>query len=167
MICRGYLDIETTGLSREYASLTVVGLALERGRKCKVVQMVGEQIFASRLIALIKKAEVLYTYNGSRFDLPFIKSKLGVDLRDYITHEDLMYECWRRNLYGGLKKVEEKLGIGRKTRGIDGRMAVKLWYDYENYGNRESLALLLEYNKEDILNLAVLRKKLNVCEKPS
>lgn len=167
MICRAYLDIETTGLSRTYAELTVIGLCFERGRKCELVQLVGDQISAQRLMALIRKAEVLYTYNGSRFDLPFIKSKLGVDLRDYITHEDLMYECWRRNLYGGLKKVEEKLGIGRKTKGIDGRMAVKLWYDYENYGNRESLALLLEYNKEDILNLAVLRKKLNVCEKPS
>ncbi|MHC4500334.1 MAG: ribonuclease H-like domain-containing protein, partial [Planctomycetota bacterium] len=33
-------------------------------------------------------------------------------------------------------------------------------YDYENYGNRKSLALLLEYNREDILNLTLLRKKL-------
>jgi len=79
-----------------------------------------------------------------------------------IKHKDLMYECWRRNLYGGLKKVERKLGIARETQGIDGRMAVRLWYDYENNGNTGSLALLLNYNKEDVLNLAVLRKKLNV-----
>ena len=163
MICRGYLDIETTGLSRTYADLTVVGLAFERRNKCTVLQLVGDQISAQRLIELVKKAQVLYTYNGSRFDLPFIKAKLGVDLREHITHKDLMYECWRRNLYGGLKAVERKLGIARKTQGIDGRMAVKLWYDYQDYGNRKSLALLLQYNKEDVLNLPVLRKKLNVC----
>jgi len=163
MICRAYLDIETTGLSRTYADLTVVGLAFERRNKCTVLQLVGDQISTQRLIELVKKAQVLYTYNGSRFDLPFIKAKLGLDLREHIAHKDLMYECWRRNLYGGLKAVERKLGIARKTQGIDGRMAVKLWYDYQNYGNRKSLALLLQYNKEDVLNLPVLRKKLNVC----
>lgn len=150
-------------MSRSYADLTVVGLAFERRNKCTVLQLVGDQISAQRLIELVKKAQVLYTYNGSRFDLPFIKAKLGVDLREHITHKDLMYECWRRNLYGGLKAVERKLGIARKTQGIDGRMAVKLWYDYQDYGNRKSLALLLQYNKEDVLNLPVLRKKLNVC----
>jgi len=166
MICRGYLDIETTGLSRSYAALTVVGIGFECGNKCEVLQFVGGQISAQRLVALVEKAQVLYTYNGSRFDLPFIKAKLGVDLKEHIAHKDLMYECWRKNLYGGLKAVERKLGIARKTQGIDGRMAVKLWYDYQNYENRKSLDVLLEYNKEDVLNLTVLRKKLNVCEKP-
>ncbi|MHC4623006.1 MAG: ribonuclease H-like domain-containing protein [Planctomycetota bacterium] len=162
MICRAYLDIETTGLSGYYADLTVVGVCLERGRQCKIIQLVGEQITARRVIAAVRKAKTLYTYNGARFDLPFIKAGLGLDLTEYVNHKDLMYECWRQNLYGGLKSVEEKLGIARATRGIDGRMAVKLWYDYENYGNKKSLALLLEYNKEDVLNLTVLRRKLKV-----
>ena len=162
MISRAYLDIETTGLSGYYADLTVVGVCLERGRQCKIIQLVGEQITARRVIAAVKKTEVLYTYNGARFDLPFIKAKLGVDLTEYITHKDLMYDCWRQNLYGGLKAVEQKLGIRRRTQGIDGRIAVKLWYDYEIYGNRDSLALLLEYNREDVLNLTVLRRKLRV-----
>ncbi|MHC4474311.1 MAG: ribonuclease H-like domain-containing protein [Planctomycetota bacterium] len=162
MICRAYLDIETTGFSRNYADLTVVGLALERSDTCEVFQLVGDHISASRLLNLLKDTRMLYTYNGSRFDLPFIKTKLGLDLKEHLTHRDLMYDCWRKNLYGGLKKVEQKLGIARKTEGIDGRMAVRLWYDYKNYGNRDSLKTLLEYNKEDILNLAVLRKTLNV-----
>jgi len=161
MICRAYLDIETTGLSRHYAELTVVGLCLEHRGRPAVIQLVGDQISARRVMAAARKAAILYTYNGSRFDLPFIKAKLGVDLKEHITHKDLMYDCWRQNLYGGLKAVEEKLRIARKTRGIDGRMAVRLWYDYDNYGNQKSLALLLEYNKEDILNLTLLRKKLN------
>lgn len=165
MIWRAYLDIETTGLSRHYADLTVVGLCLEHGGQRKIIQLVGEQISARRLIGALRGARTLYTYNGKRFDLPFIKARLGVDLARRVTHRDLMYDCWRRNLYGGLKKVERKLGIGRKTHGIDGRMAVKLWYDYQNYGDRKSLDILLEYNKEDVLNLTVLRRKLNVCER--
>lgn len=162
MITRGYFDIETTGLSRNYCELTVVGIGLEQGRKREFCQLVGEQVSAWRLVRLTRKADVLYTYNGARFDLPFVKARLGVDLKDYTVHKDLMYECWRRNLYGGLKKVESALGITRKTQGINGWMAVKLWYDYLNHGNMNSLALLLDYNKEDVWNLRVLRKKLNV-----
>jgi uncharacterized protein YprB with RNaseH-like and TPR domain len=157
---RAYLDIETTGLSGYYADLTVVGVCLERGRQCRIIQLVGDQITARRVIAAVKKAGILYTYNGARFDLPFIKARLGIDLAERINHKDLMYDCWRQNLYGGLKVVEEKLRIPRKTQGMDGRMAVRLWYDYEDYGNKKSLALLLEYNREDILNLTVLRRKL-------
>jgi uncharacterized protein YprB with RNaseH-like and TPR domain len=163
-MCRCYLDIETTGFSRNYADLTVVGLALERGDNCEVFQLVGDQISAARLLRLVKEARVLYTYNGSRFDLPFIKTKLGLDLKERLPHRDLMYDCWRQNLYGGLKKVEQTLAIARETEGIDGRMAVTLWYDYKRYGNQTSLATLLQYNKEDVLNLVVLRRKLNVSE---
>ncbi|MHC4260472.1 MAG: ribonuclease H-like domain-containing protein [Planctomycetota bacterium] len=162
MLTRAYLDIETTGLSRHYADLTVVGVCIERGRKCQITQLVGGRITARRLLAALRGTQILYTYNGARFDLPFTKAKLGLDLTEHLTHKDLMYDCWRKNLYGGLKKVEAKLGITRNTQGIDGRMAVKLWYDYETYANRKSLALLLEYNKEDVLNLRVLRKRLNV-----
>ena len=73
-----------------------------------------------------------------------------------------MYECWRRNLFGGLKEVERKLGIKRELTGIDGRMAVQLWLDYQSSGDRRFLTTLLKYNREDILNLKALRQKLNV-----
>jgi uncharacterized protein YprB with RNaseH-like and TPR domain len=98
MIYRAYLDIETTGLSGYYADLTVVGVCLERGRQCRIIQLVGDQITARRVIAAVKKAGILYTYNGARFDLPFIKARLGIDLAERINHKDLMYDCWRQNV---------------------------------------------------------------------
>lgn len=160
----GYLDIETTGLSPIVSDLTVVGLCLERGKQFRFIQLVGEDISELKLVRLIREISVLYTYNGARFDLPFIKSKLGIDLKQQCIHRDLMYECWRRNLYGGFKQVERQLGICRKTLGVDGYMAVKLWYDYKNYGNKKSLVTLLKYNREDVLNLRVLKKKLKIQE---
>ena len=161
MVTRGYLDIETTGLDRDYAEITVIGLGIERGRTRRFYQLVEDAISASRLVKLVRTVDTLYTYNGTRFDLPFIKAKLGIDLKDYTVHKDLMYQCWRRNLYGGLKKVETLLGITRKTKGVDGWMAVRLWWDYANNGNDSALALLLDYNKDDIWNLRILRQKLN------
>jgi len=159
---RAYLDIETTGLSRYSCDLTVIGIALEKGRKCKVVQLLEDDLYDAKLLKVLKGLDEIYSYNGSRFDLPFIKAKLGVDLRQCLPHTDLMYDCWRQNLKGGLKVVERLLGIERRLKGMDGYVAVQLWFDYINNNNQESLQTLLAYNEEDVVNLRVLRRKLAV-----
>ena len=162
MKLRAYLDIETTGFSRYYCDLTVIGIALERGRKCQVVQLLENSLSEKRLLKTLSGVDELYSYNGSRFDLPFIKAKLGTDLKEYFEHTDLMYDCWRHNLKGGLKVVEQSLGINRKLKGVDGYMAVLLWYDYVNNNNQQARQTLLAYNQEDVVNLRVLRRKLGV-----
>ncbi|MEW6586011.1 MAG: ribonuclease H-like domain-containing protein [Nitrospirota bacterium] len=157
-----YLDIETTGLSPVESELTVIGIYRENGTEGRVMQLVGDDISPDSLMAALDSVTRLYTYNGSRFDLPFIKAKLRVDLTECYSHEDLMYACWKKNLRGGLKSVERQLGIARELTGVDGWMAVQLWWNYVNDGDRDALATLLKYNEEDVLNLKVLREKLGV-----
>jgi len=159
---RAYIDIETTGLSRHSAELTVVGIALEKGGPCRVIQLLEANLSDEKLLAALRGVDEIYSYNGSRFDLPFIAAKLRVDLRACFKHTDLMYDCWRNKLKGGLKAVERQLGIDRRLKGVDGFMAVKLWYEYVNNHDRRALATLLEYNREDIVNLQVLRQKLQI-----
>jgi len=159
---RAYLDIETTGLSRTYADLTVIGVGLERGRRVEMFQLIEDNLSQPKLLGVLEGVDEIYTYNGSRFDLPFIKAKLGVDLKQHFGHRDLMYDCWKQNLKGGLKKVEQLLQIERKLTDVDGYRAVLLWWDYVNNQNRRALETLLEYNREDVVNLRVLRKKLVV-----
>jgi uncharacterized protein YprB with RNaseH-like and TPR domain len=159
---RAYLDIETTGLSRRYYDITVVGVAVERGGKLKLTQMVRPKITEAGLFSVLKGVDEIYTYNGSRFDLPFIKTRLGVDIKDEFNHRDLMYDCWKKKLKGGLKAVERKLGIKRRLKDIDGFMAVRLWRDYVHDNDKSALKTLLEYNAEDVVNLRVLRRKLGV-----
>ena len=108
----------------------------------------------------LEGVDILYTYNGSRFDLPFIHSRLGINLAKIFKHYDLMYDCWRCNLFGGFKSVEKKLGINRKLIELDGYEAVRLWWRYINYFDQNALKILLEYNKEDVINLKKLRDKL-------
>lgn len=159
---RAYLDIETTGFSHYYCDLTVIGIAFEKGRKCQVFQLIEDDLSEKNLLKCLKGVDEIYSYNGSRFDLPFIEAKLGINLKDCFNHTDLMYDCWRRNLYGGLKVVEGLLGIQRRLTGVDGYMAVQLWYDYVNNNNEQALQTLLDYNEEDVVNLRVLRLKLRV-----
>ena len=73
-----------------------------------------------------------------------------------------MYDCWECRLYGGLKAVEQQLSIPRRLKDVTGREAIILWERYHNYNDQEALRLLLEYNKEDVINLKALRERLGV-----
>lgn len=155
-----YLDIETTGLSPFNCEITVIGIHLCRGKKTRLVQMVGRDIDSGSLLEVLDGVDIIYTYNGSRFDLPFIHLKYGVNLAELFDHRDLMYDCWRYNLKGGLKAVERQLGINRELKGVDGFEAVKLWWKYVDSFDLDALATLLAYNKEDVVNLKVLKDML-------
>ncbi len=159
-----YLDIETTGLSCDHAGITVIGIYLVNGIDDRLVQLVGMDVTASNLLESLAGVDKIYTYNGSGFDLPFIHGSLNVDLESLLTHHDLMFDCWRRNLYGGFKVVEQKLGIPRQLQGISGLDAVRLWWRYLDDGDLDALATLLEYNREDVMNLKVLRERLGLAE---
>lgn len=122
----GYLDIETTGLSPWDSDITVIGLY--DGKKEQAFIM-GDNLheFAEK----IAKYKVIVTFNGARFDLPFIKQTLGVRL-DQI-HIDLRYPLKRLGYFGGLKAIERTLGIDRPgdLKEVDGFEAVRLWFDYQ------------------------------------
>ena len=159
-----YLDIETTGLSCEDAGITVIGIYLVNGVDDRLVQLVGMDVTAGNLLESLAGVKKIYTYNGSGFDLPFIHGSLDVDLDGLFSHHDLMFDCWRRNLYGGFKSVEQQLGIPRQLQGISGWDAVRLWWRYLDGGDLDALATLLEYNREDVMNLKVLRERLGLAE---
>ena len=158
---RAYIDIETTALDPTVGELTVVGIHLEQDGQERLVQLYEDTLTKDNLLAALAGTSILYSYNG-KDDLPFIAAKLGVDLASVFRHCDLMRRCWRRNLYGGQKKVEKKLGISRETTGMDGAQAVALWNDYRLNGNPDALSTLLLYNSEDVTNLAHIRRKLGV-----
>jgi uncharacterized protein YprB with RNaseH-like and TPR domain len=159
-LCEAYLDIETTGLSWRSSAITVVGLYLVTDEEPYLLQLVDRAITRESLTAALNGVNTVYTYNGTRFDLPFIRSALGAHIAGLCSHRDLVNDCWKNKLYGGLKAVENRLGIQRKTEGITGRDAVKLWRSYQRNGDRKALDLLLQYNKEDVINLKLLRERL-------
>jgi len=150
---KAYLDIETSF----GGDIAVIGIYYSDGR---LLQLVGNRVNRDDLLDSLNSAKTIVTYNGSRFDMPVIRNKLGVNLAALYNCHDLMYECWRQNLYGGLKRVEEQLGIDRDSKGIDVWEAMRLWENYQESNNQQSLTTLLYYNRDDVINLVTLEKKL-------
>ncbi|MFC1901282.1 ribonuclease H-like domain-containing protein [Chloroflexota bacterium] len=155
-----YLDIETTGLSFSNDVITVIGIYLCNGEETSFIQLVGNDITDVNLMEALEGVSKVYTYNGQRFDLPFIHTHIGINLAEIFDHQDLMFDCWNRNLYGGFKGVEKQLGINRELTEVNGYEAVKLWWRYINDYDQMALNTLLAYNKEDVVNLKVLKDKL-------
>jgi hypothetical protein len=148
---RSYLDIETA----YDQSLTIVGILREDR---EIIQLVSPRITTESILEYMEGSGVIHTYNGHSFDLPRIRSELGLDLRRMFPSRDLMHDCWKRKWMGGFKKVEERVGIARQSKGIDGMMAMRLWEEYLDEDNLESLQTLLLYNREDVENLWKLRE---------
>jgi uncharacterized protein len=148
---KAYLDIETCATGE----VTVVGIYREDRGFC---HLVGGAITDESVWEALDGVDTLCTFNGDRFDLPILERQTRLDLRGSFHSLDLLRECRRVGVKGGLKRVEERFGIARNTRGMDGWDALRLWARYENEGDREALDLLLEYNREDVMNLVQLER---------
>jgi len=145
--CAAYLDIETTGLGGPYDHITTA--ALYDGRKVfYYIHGDNLDLFARDLA----KYKILITYNGACFDLPFIRSYLGIAVNQ--VHIDLRYLLSSLGYRGGLKGCEKCLGLDRaELDGVDGYFAVLLWNEYRKTGNKNALETLLSYNIADTVNL--------------
>src|SRR5205085_197704 len=100
-----YLDIETTGLSHVFDNITMVGMY--DGRKYNVF-IDGHNL--DQVPAALAKYSVVVTFNGSSFDLRFLRSTFPDAVIPPI-HIDLRWVTRRLGMRGGLKIVEQELGL--------------------------------------------------------
>jgi uncharacterized protein YprB with RNaseH-like and TPR domain len=150
---KAYLDIETS----YSGEITVLGIFRP---PADLIQLTYPDISSEALFGALDGADEVITYWGHRFDLPVISRWLGVNLREAFRSIDLADHCHRHGLYGGLKEVERVLGIERRTDGLSGVDAMRLWEEWRR-GDRRSLRKLLLYNEDDVVNLYLLEKELH------
>jgi uncharacterized protein YprB with RNaseH-like and TPR domain len=144
-----YLDIETTGLGNGRDYITVIGVYDGKGVHSYVC---GDNLEDFRKD--IQKYNMVVTFNGSQFDLPFIRNGMpGIRLPRL--HVDLRFLLASLDVTGGLKRIEKQFGMEREDdlKGLDGYDAVKLWQKFRRNGNPAALDKLVRYNAADISNL--------------
>jgi hypothetical protein len=136
-----YLDIETSYVGRytdnrlfkDFGNhqITVIGIRILDGARDSFIQLVGKDVTLQNLTQALAGVERIVTYNGRSipdhvkgyigFDFPVIAAQLGVVLDKEFQHLDLCPLCWKANLWGGLKAVEQMLGLKRQLPGKDGK----------------------------------------------
>ena len=146
-----YLDIETTGLSTVFDTITLVGLY--DGRRYSL--FIRDQNL-HQLPEELKKYSVVVTFNGAGFDLRFLRSHFP-DLALPPVHIDLRWVTRKLGYKGGLKEVETHFGLRRNASLADlsGYDATVLWAQYLR-GDKAALEKLIEYNTADVVHLKAM-----------
>jgi len=154
-----FLDIETNGLSH-YSKITVVGVYRKKDEK--MISLVrGLGLNAATLQEALKDVGIIVTYNGSSFDLPFIRRRFPFSLPS-VPHFDLRFAAGRLGYRGGLKSLEKQLGISRdfEVENLAGEDALLYWRMWNRDRNRGALRVLRKYNREDVENLIPIADRL-------
>ncbi len=146
-----FLDIETTSLSPYEGIVTVV--TVHGGGRTR--SFVAEENL-DELPAYLEGFRLWVTFNGRLFDVPFLKFRFPT-LADPPAHLDLRFALYRLGQAGGLKRIEERLGLGSRegVEGLRGLDAVRLWQAHRR-GSATALDLLVRYNRADTVNLEPL-----------
>jgi predicted nuclease with RNAse H fold/uncharacterized protein YprB with RNaseH-like and TPR domain len=146
-----FLDIETTGLSLYYDTITLIGWSMSDRLG---FLLPGDPI--DEFSSVLSDAKVLVTFNGSLFDLRFIRKQFP-QLNVPPAHVDLRFLARRVGLNGGQKRIEDLLELKRpdSISGMDGKTAPVLWHEY-CFGMVSSLETLLNYNYCDIQGMKLI-----------
>ncbi|MBM4370192.1 MAG: ribonuclease H-like domain-containing protein [Deltaproteobacteria bacterium] len=149
------LDIETTGLRPPYNHTTVIGLCGHATNHQPVALVAGEPDWAEPLADYLAMSEVLLTFNGRLFDVPFLEQ----DLRRHVLrfppfHVDLFHALRRLGITGGLKRIQQQLGFRRDEdlEDLNGYAAVLLWQAAQR-GRAGARETLVRYCLEDVVVL--------------
>lgn len=142
-----YLDVETDARGR----VTLVGLLGAAGPRLFVR---GRDLEAFPEAA--RGAKLLVTFNGLSVDAPILERTFP-GWKAPLAHLDVRHLFARLRMGGGLKWLEEEVGLSRPAhlRGLGGGEAVRLW-EAHLAGEPGALRLLAEYNGYDVLHLPTL-----------
>ena len=151
-----FLDIETTGLSPVYHYVTLIGWMLNGEYNCWIT---GTD--PAEFICAIKKAQMIITFNGSRFDCKFIEHIFPELHIHELPNLDLMHFCRRYGYTNGQKAIEKKLGFKRSLdlNECNGKEAIALWYKFV-FGDDHALDSLIRYNFYDVKGMTFILDKI-------
>ena len=144
-------DLETTGLSRKFCHIYMIGTGYIEGNFLHTMLFFAEDITEERAIIneFIKRTrpfERLITYNGNRFDIPFFKERLDSLMIDFDLDSFDSLDIYARLkklkhllLLPGMKQkdIEKFLGIERDDK-YDGGKLIEVYKSYQIRPDDES-----------------------------
>jgi len=121
----------------------------------------GKNLNYGNLKRAFDGCKMLVTYNGIKHDVPKIKQEFPGVVPEKMPNIDLYRFARMLDLNTNLKVLENTLAIERMEEfSKKRRIAVKLWRRYSRYNDVRALSMLLEYNKQDTVNLYPIAEEL-------
>ena len=172
-----YFDIETTGFSRKYCIVYLIGCMYYSGDELCYTQWLAENFNdeANVLMAFnkfIKDFDTVIHFNGNSFDIPFVtergkKYNLEFDFDNYQSI-DIYKPVSKLNHILKMennkqKSFEKLLGINRSDP-FSGGDLIEVFKHYVESKDERLLFPLLLHNKEDVWNMGVLTDLLSISD---
>ncbi|MCL6588326.1 MAG: ribonuclease H-like domain-containing protein [Firmicutes bacterium] len=160
-----FIDIETTGLYYLHP-VFLVGILQFKGGEGRICQFLArsfdeEGAVLHAALGELAGAEVIVSFNGRSFDLPYLKGRMrfhGLDQKTPLLHLDLLRPA-RQNYRGVLPNCrlltieQEVLKQGRDS-DIPGAQVASYYYRYLDTQDRSYLDPILRHNALDLLSMA-------------
>lgn len=164
------LDIETTGLDSKRSKIFLIAFLIKTPSGIKVVQFLAENPLEEYKVLeasldFIKQEQIDFfiTFNGLRFDLPFLNTRLEhnyleerLNLYNFDLYNFLIRNTNLRYNLGSMsqKSIETHYGIFSSRQDvISGRENISIFDKYSLTGNSTLEKILLTHNREDVLQL--------------
>lgn len=172
-----FIDIETTGLDRNKQIIYLIGL-LYYDKSCNL--WILNQYFSDAIekekslldifINDVSSFDNLISYNGDRFDIPFINHRLALNGIDKSICHDNSYDLYKTIKFNKdylqlenlkLKTVEKSLGYHREDiySGFD---CIGFYYSYIKTKDPIFKERLLKHNRDDLFYMLDIIKILDV-----
>jgi uncharacterized protein YprB with RNaseH-like and TPR domain len=177
----GYLDIESDGLKADWSTMLTWAIK-QKGGSVVYDAVTKDELFAGtqdrRIIAScideMRKYDLICTYYGTGFDLPFLRTKAlryNLDFPHYYFDGDkLIHELSHFDIY---YLIKSKLNLQRKSLdaaceflGIVGKTEIsKEAWRKAKYGDNEALLEVIRHNIGDVRILEQLHDRVSVFSK--
>ncbi|MDR7857012.1 ribonuclease H-like domain-containing protein [Tissierella sp.] len=172
-----FLDIETTGLSRDKNVIYLIGVLYLEGTAWILKQYFANSIAKEKdllvqFISDISSFGKIITYNGDSFDLPFINHRLMHHQINSNISKDKSFDIYRivknnkqylelENLK--LKTIELALGFEREDiySGLD---CIGFYYDYIKSNNKLMKDNTLKHNYDDLVHMLDIITILDIID---
>jgi len=158
-----YMDIETTGFSG--SPLFLVGIMHYAEEVLVIRQLFArdyseEAYLLKHLMKLMEDFQILVSYNGKAFDLPYIRDRSvihRVRFQHDPLHLDLLHEArrrWRDCLPNCRLQTLERVICHRVRIGdIPGSEIPQVYHDFVRAGNAIHIRQILHHNAQDLITM--------------
>ena len=164
-----FFDIETTGFKADYCNIYLIGCAEFGETDATITLFFAEERHEEKAIleafgALLEQKSQCFTFNGNRFDIPFIEKrcekydlalrpskKACFDLFLYVKQ----FQHLLKLVHYKQKSLEEFLGIHRIDT-YNGGELIEVYKHYLSNPNPEEETLLKQHNLDDVRGMLLL-----------